>query len=229
MLNSFVTNKASLYPLAAMVGDGIQHLENFWTAEFCLQDVRIRILCQFLLRTEEQCIATDSWAAVGSSAGKKLLMPPLSWAWHSSSLLGYTGCHCNAKVWQANPASPVSCCSLLLQHFRSYHGMSYFIWKIYFARFLLQFACALLAPHGISRVTGTCSKGRIYIVWFSVQIWVCSCWAKTLILDSSGSNAWAHSILIFFFWRFTKCIKVAYKQSINNSVANKLLALYAVW
>lgn len=31
-----------------------------------------------------------------------------------------------------------------------------------------------------------------------------------------------------FFLRFKKCIEVAYKQSINNPVAKKLLALYAV-
>lgn len=108
---------------------------------------------------------------------------------------------------------PGSCCSLLLQRLRSYHGMSYFIWKICFARFSLQFACALLAPHSISRVTGTCGKGRIYIVWFSVQIWFCSCWAKTLMLGCSRSNAWTRSILIFFE-RFTKCIKVAYKHRV---------------
>lgn len=84
--------------------------------------------------------------------------------------------------------------------------------KIYFAWFLLQFACALLAPHSVARVTGTCSKGRIYIVWFSVQIWFCSCWAKILMLDSSGRNAWTHSILIFFL----KDLQNALKWCINT-------------
>lgn len=29
MLNLFVTNKANLSPFGAMIGDGMQHLENF--------------------------------------------------------------------------------------------------------------------------------------------------------------------------------------------------------
>lgn len=125
---------------------------------------------------------------------------------------------------------PVSCCGVFCSSPSEVIMACHISFgKIYFARFPLQFARALLAPHCISCLTGTCSKGRIYVVWFSVQIWFCSCWAKTLTLDSSGSNAWTHSILILFFLRFIKCIKVAYKQSINNSVANKLLALYVVW
>lgn len=165
---------------------------------------RIWISCQFLPRTEEQCMDPESWAAVGALQAETPDPRP------SSSLLGYTGCHCTAKVWQTliswaslQPSAPV------LKKL-SWHVI-FHLGKIYFARFLLQFACALLAPLSISRVTGTCSKGRMCIVWFAVQIWFCSCWAKTLMLDSSGSNAWTHSILIFF-----KDLKNALKWHINR-------------
>lgn len=109
MLNSFVTNKASLYPLAAMMGDGTQHLENFWTAEFCftgcenLNFMPVSTQNRWAVHCQLPDTAELQWGALKGK--KNLLTPPLIWAWHSLSLLGYTGCHCNAKVWQANPAS----------------------------------------------------------------------------------------------------------------------------
>lgn len=171
-----------------------------------------------------------SWAAVGSSEGKKKspdATPDLSLAQFIPPGLHWVSLQCQGLA--SKSCFPVSCCRVFCSSASEViMACQISFGKIYFARFPLQFACALLAPHCISRVTGTCSKRRIYIVWVSVQIWFCSCWAKTLLLDSSGSNAWTHSILIFFL-RFTKYIKVVYKQSINNSVANKLLSLYVAW
>lgn len=157
------------------------------------------ILSQFLPRTEEQLPGT-----VGSSEGRKMLIhtwAELGTAHLPWAALGVTAMPRFAKqillFWALlQPFAPVL--SKLSCH------VIFHLEKIYFPWFLLQFACALLAPHSISCVTGTCSKGRIYIVWFSLQIWFCSCWAKTLMLDSSGRNAWTHSILIFSLWKIYK-------------------------
>lgn len=76
--------------------------------------------------------------------------------------------------------------------------------KIYFAWFLLQFACTLLAFHSISHVAGMRSKVRTYIATnnryyscFSVKIWSCSHWSETLMLDSNGSNAELTALMYF--------------------------------
>lgn len=130
----------------------LNFISRMWESEFYVS-------CNFCIQTKTNPLPVYWHRELDYKGfeGKKLFNPHLSSTLHNALLLQYyCVCHCNAKDQQTNY-------SLLRQYSRPYHGMSYFIWKTYFAWFLLQFACALLAFHSISHVAGMRSKVRTYI------------------------------------------------------------------